>query len=62
MPYRQDLAAATPRFIEAHPICDMLGLDLTYPRFAIDHIDLGRKARAYGDAAEERCAMQIDLD
>ena len=24
-----------------HPVCDMLGLNLTHPRFLIDHIDLG---------------------
>ena len=37
-------ADATPRwaaFAKAHPVCDMLGLNLTHPRFAIDHIDLG---------------------
>lgn len=28
-------------FVQAHPVCDMLGLNLTHPRFAIDHIDLG---------------------
>ena len=26
-----------------HPVCDMLGLNLTHPRFVIDDIDLGKK-------------------
>lgn len=30
-------------FVRAHPLCDMLGLNLTHPRFAIDHIDLGQR-------------------
>jgi membrane dipeptidase len=29
------------RFHRDHPICDMLGINLTHPRFLIDHIDLG---------------------
>ncbi len=28
-------------FHARHPVCDMLGLNLTHPRFLIDHIDLG---------------------
>lgn len=31
------------RFHRAHPICDMLGLNLTHPRFLVDNIDLGRR-------------------
>jgi len=38
-----ECVTATQHFFKAHPICDMLGLNLTHPRFAIDHIDLGRK-------------------
>ena len=38
-----ECTTVTQRFFEVHPICDMLGLNLTHPRFAIDHIDLGRK-------------------
>ena len=30
-------------FVRAYPLCDMLGLNLTHPRFAIDHIDLGQR-------------------
>ena len=30
-----------------HPVCDMLGLNLTHPRFVIDDIDLGQKRREY---------------
>lgn len=30
-------------FHETHPICDMLGLNLTHPRFVLDHIDLGKR-------------------
>ncbi len=31
------------RFHLAHPVCEMLGLNLTHPRFLIDNIDLGRR-------------------
>ncbi len=27
----------------AHPVCDMLGLNLTHPRFVVDDVDLGKK-------------------
>jgi microsomal dipeptidase-like Zn-dependent dipeptidase len=30
-------------FIRSHPICDMLALNLTHPRFVLDHIDLGQR-------------------
>jgi membrane dipeptidase len=30
-------------FVQTHPVCDMLGLNLTHPRFALDHIDLGQR-------------------
>lgn len=30
-------------FSSRHAICDMLGLNLTHPRFALDHIDLGKR-------------------
>ena len=30
-------------FHREHPVCDMLGLNLTHPRFLIDNIDLGRR-------------------
>jgi membrane dipeptidase len=30
-------------FVSTHPVCDMLGLNLTHPRFSIDHIDLGQR-------------------
>lgn len=30
-------------FVRTYPLCDMLGLNLTHPRFAIDHIDLGQR-------------------
>ena len=31
------------KFHREHPVCDMLGLNLTHPRFLIDNIDLGRR-------------------
>jgi membrane dipeptidase len=31
------------QFHRDHPVCDMLGLNLTHPRFLIDNIDLGRR-------------------
>jgi membrane dipeptidase len=31
------------RFHHEHPVCDMLGLNLTHPRFLVDNIDLGRR-------------------
>jgi membrane dipeptidase len=31
------------RFHLEHPICDLLGLNLTHPRFLVDNIDLGRR-------------------
>lgn len=30
-------------FHRIHPICDLLGLNLTHPRFLVDHIDLGQR-------------------
>src|SRR5579864_7917051 len=30
-------------FHQAHPVCDMLALNLTHPRFTIDNIDLGKR-------------------
>ena len=36
------MPARVADFVRAHPLCDMLGLNLTHPRFAIDHIDLGK--------------------
>ncbi|MEC8646819.1 MAG: membrane dipeptidase [Candidatus Latescibacterota bacterium] len=36
------MPACVADFVCAHPLCDMLGLNLTHPRFAIDHIDLGK--------------------
>ncbi|MCC7262939.1 MAG: membrane dipeptidase [Candidatus Latescibacteria bacterium] len=30
-------------FHHTHPICDLLGLNLTHPRFLLDHIDLGQR-------------------
>ena len=32
------------QFHRDHPICDMLGLNLTHPRFLLDDIDLGQRA------------------
>lgn len=29
------------QFHRDHPVCDMIGLNLTHPRFVLDHIDLG---------------------
>ena len=43
MSHPESMTAAARRFIETHPVCDMLGLNLTHPRFVIDHIDLGRR-------------------
>jgi hypothetical protein len=37
------LSARAQDFHRAHPICDMLGLNLIHPRFLIDNIDLGRR-------------------
>ena len=31
------------QFHHTHPICDLLGLNLTHPRFLLDHIDLGQR-------------------
>jgi membrane dipeptidase len=31
------------RFHLEHPVCDLLGLNLTHPRFLVDNIDLGRR-------------------
>ncbi len=30
-------------FHRQHPLCDMLGLNLTHPRFLVDNIDLGKR-------------------
>ncbi len=30
-------------FHRQHPVCDMLGLNLTHPRFLVDNIDLGKR-------------------
>lgn len=30
-------------FHRTHPICDLLGLNLTHPRFLLDHLDLGQR-------------------
>ena len=30
-------------FHRTHPICDLLGINLTHPRFLLDHIDLGQR-------------------
>src|SRR5579885_1652171 len=30
-------------FHRAYPVCDMLGLNLTHPRFLIDNVDLGQR-------------------
>ncbi len=30
-------------FHRLHPICDMIGLNLTHPRFVIENVDLGRR-------------------
>lgn len=31
------------RFHSAHPICDMLGLNLNHPRLLVDNVDLGQR-------------------
>ena len=31
------------QFHRDYPICDMLGLNLTHPRFLLDDIDLGKR-------------------
>ncbi|MBM3276739.1 MAG: membrane dipeptidase [Candidatus Handelsmanbacteria bacterium] len=31
------------QFHRSHPICDLLGINLTHPRFLLDHIDLGQR-------------------
>ncbi len=37
------ISARAQQFHRDHPICDMLGLNLTHPRFVADHIDLGQR-------------------
>ncbi len=37
------LSERARRFHQTHPVCDLLGLNLTHPRFLIDNIDLGRR-------------------
>lgn len=31
------------QFHQANPVCDMLGLNLTHPRFLIDNVDIGKR-------------------
>jgi len=38
-----DISDRAFSFHKQYSICDMLGLNLTHPRFLIDHIDLGRR-------------------
>ena len=40
VPYPKDRVRA---FHGAHPVCDMLGLNLTHPRFLVDNIELGQR-------------------
>ncbi|MGO8731830.1 MAG: dipeptidase [Terriglobia bacterium] len=42
-PTLDSISDRTHRFHLAHPVCDMLGLNLTHPRFLVDNIDLGRR-------------------
>ena len=35
-------------FHDTNPICDMLGLNLTHPRFVLDHTDLGKRPESLG--------------
>ena len=37
------IAVRVRTFHSAHPICDMIGLNLTHPRFVIENVDLGRR-------------------
>ena len=30
-------------FHRAHAICDMIGLNLTHPRFVVENVDLGQR-------------------
>ncbi|NKB66364.1 MAG: hypothetical protein GKR89_04840 [Candidatus Latescibacteria bacterium] len=34
-------------FHQAHPICDMLGINLNHPRFLVDDIDLGQRQDSF---------------
>jgi membrane dipeptidase len=37
------LSEAARRFHDAHPVCDLLGLNLNHPRILVDDVDLGRR-------------------
>lgn len=39
----ESISERSRQFHRDHPICDMLGLNLTHPRFLIDNIDLGKR-------------------